>query len=97
MPSAVGTSLAVIAVNALTGFIGYLDQITVDWGFMLAFTACAVAGILAGSRLAGRIAAATLRRAFAVFLLVVGSFMLYRNRAVFLPRPSAARAVSVET
>jgi uncharacterized membrane protein YfcA len=87
MHQAVGTSLAVIAINALTGFIGYLDQIAVDWGFMLGFTACAVAGILAGSRLAGRIPARTLRRAFAIFLLVMGSFMLYRNRAVFLSHP----------
>jgi len=85
MHQAVGTSLAVIAINALTGFIGYLDQIAVDWRFMLGFTACAVAGILAGSRLAGRIPARTLRRAFAVFLLLMGSFMLYKNRAVFLP------------
>jgi uncharacterized membrane protein YfcA len=89
MHHAVGTSLAVIAINALTGFIGYLDQIAVDWGFMLGFTACAVAGILAGSRLAGRIPARTLRRAFAIFLLLMGSFMLYRNRAVFLPHPVA--------
>jgi len=93
MHHAVGTSLAVIAINALTGFVGYLDQITVDWGFMLGFTACAVAGILAGSRLAGRLPAPTLRRAFAIFLLLTGSFMLYRNRAVFLPHP-AERSVS---
>lgn len=93
MHHAVGTSLAVIAINALTGFVGYLDQIRVDWGFMLGFTACAVAGILAGSRLAGRLPAPTLRRAFAIFLLLTGSFMLYRNRAVFLPHP-AARSIS---
>jgi len=89
MHHAVGTSLAVIAINALTGFVGYLDQITVDWGFMVGFTACAVAGILAGGRLAGRLPARTLRRAFAIFLLLMGSFMLYRNRAVLLPHPVA--------
>jgi hypothetical protein len=91
MHHAVGTSLAVIAINALTGFAGYLDQITVDWGFMAGFTACAVVGILAGSRLAGRLPARTLRRAFAIGLLLMGSFMLYRNRAVFLPPPVAQR------
>jgi uncharacterized membrane protein YfcA len=94
MHQAVGTSLAVIAVNALVGFAGYLDQIVVDWAFMLAFTACAVAGIIAGSRLAGRIPARSLRRAFAVLLLLMGSFMLYRNRAVLLPRPPAAQTAS---
>ena len=96
MHQAVGTSLAVIAINALTGFVGYLDQIAVDWAFMLGFTACAVVGILAGSRLAGRIPAGTLRRAFAVFLLLMGSFMLYRNRAVFLPHRGGAERLATE-
>lgn len=94
MHQAIGTSLAVIALNALTGFVGYLDQIAVDWMFMFAFTACAVLGILAGSRLAGRIPAPSLRRAFAIFLLLMGSFMLYRNRAVLLPHPPAEQIPS---
>lgn len=94
MHQAVGTSLVVIALNALAGFAGYLDQIAVDWTVMLAFTACAVAGIIAGSRLAGRIPARSLRRAFAVLLLLMGSFMLYRTRAVPRSRPPASQHVS---
>jgi uncharacterized membrane protein YfcA len=42
-------------------FAGYLDQIVVDWAFMLAFTACAVVGIIAGSW-RPRIPARSLRR-----------------------------------
>jgi uncharacterized membrane protein YfcA len=94
MHQAVGTSLAVIAINALTGFAGYLDQIVVDWPFLAGFTACAVAGILAGTRLCRLIPALALRRAFAVFLLLMGSFMLYRNRSVFLPHAAAERTAS---
>lgn len=85
MHQAVGTSLVVIALNALTGFIGYLDQITVDWDGMGIFTGVAVGGILAGTRLAGRIPARALKRAFAVFLVVMGVYILYQNRGVFLP------------
>jgi len=85
MHQAVGTSLAVIALNAGTGFVGYLDQIVVDWRTMATFTAVAVVGILAGTRLAGRIPAQALKRTFAIFLVVMGVYILYQNRGVFLP------------
>ena len=75
----------VIALNAITGFVGYLDQIVVDWGPMTIFTAVAAVGILAGTRLAGRIPARALKRAFAVFLVVMGVYILYHNRGVFIP------------
>ncbi len=84
MHQAVGTSLAVIALNATTGFVGYLDQITVDWGTVATFTAVAALGIVAGTRLAGRIPARALKRAFAIFLVVMGVYILYQNRGVFL-------------
>lgn len=79
MRQAVGTSLVVIALNALTGFTGYLDQIAVDWWFLLSFTAVAIAGILVGTRLSGRIPTRALTRAFAIFLVVMGLFILYRS------------------
>lgn len=85
MHQAVGTSLVVIALNAVTGFLGYLDQITVDWGGMAIFTGVAVLGIVAGTRVAGRIPARALKRAFAIVLLVMGVYILYQNRGVFLP------------
>lgn len=91
---AVGTSLLVIAINSTAGFAGYLGQVQVPWTFMAGFTAVAVVGILAGTYLVRFIAPGALKQAFAVFLIVMGSFVLYRNRAVFLspadPRPTAA-------
>jgi uncharacterized protein len=87
MKQAVGTSLLVIAMNSASGFAGYLGHVTVPWAFMAGFTACAVAGILAGAYLVRFIAQQLLKQAFAVFLIVMGSFILYRNRAVFFPPP----------
>lgn len=85
MKEAVGTSLLVIAMKSLAGFLGYLDQVDVQWGFMLGFTAVAIVGILAGTFLVRFVPQAALKQAFAVFLLVMGGVILYQNRQVFLP------------
>jgi uncharacterized protein len=81
MKQAIGTSLVVIAIKSLIGFTGYLPQVTVPWGFMVAFTAAAVGGILVGTHLVRYVPQQALKRSFAVFLLVMGSFILYSNRA----------------
>lgn len=83
MKQAVGTSLVVIAMNSLSGFAGYLGQVSIPWGFLAAFTGVSIAGILAGTYAVGFISAGLLRRGFAVFLVVIGTFMLYQNRHVF--------------
>jgi uncharacterized membrane protein YfcA len=87
MKQAVGTSLLVIAMKSATGFLGYLGQVQVAWGFMAVFTAVAVAGILVGTHLVKYVPHAALQRAFAVFLVVMGTFILYQNRAALLPDP----------
>jgi hypothetical protein len=81
MKQAVGTSLLVIAMNSASAFAGYLGTVDVDWGFLAGFTAAAVAGALVGTALAARVPQAALKRAFAVFLLAAGAFVLYQNRS----------------
>ena len=64
---------------------------------MALFTVVAMAGILAGIRLVRFIPQNALQRAFAVFLLVMGSFILYQNRGALLPGPTSPQAaVSVQ-
>lgn len=87
MKQAVGTSLLVIAMKSAAGFLGYLGQVQVAWGFMTVFTAVAVGGILLGTYLVRFVPQAALQRAFAVFLVVMGTFILYQNRGVLLPGP----------
>ena len=91
MKQAVGTSLLVIAMNALSGFAGYVGRVDVRWGFMAAFSAIAIVGILAGSHLVRFVAQHTLKRAFAIFLVVMSIFILYQNRGV-LRATAAERA-----
>ncbi|MGZ8471478.1 MAG: sulfite exporter TauE/SafE family protein, partial [Gemmatirosa sp.] len=83
MRQAVGTSLLVIAMNSASGFAGYLGTVDLDWGFLAGFTGAAVAGALVGTALAARVPQAALKRAFAVFLLAMGGFVLYKNRDAF--------------
>ncbi|MDZ7631588.1 MAG: sulfite exporter TauE/SafE family protein [Gemmatimonadaceae bacterium] len=87
MKEAIGTSLLVIAMNSLSGFVGYLGQVDVPWSFMAGFTATAVLGILGGTYLVRFVSQHALKQSFAVFLIVMGAFMLYRNRAVLIPGP----------
>jgi uncharacterized protein len=96
MKQAVGTSLLVIAMKSSTGFAGYLGQVEVPWPFLAAFTAVAVAGIILGTYLVRFVRPHALQRAFAVFLLVVGVFILYQNRGVFVPAAPGARVSSAQ-
>ena len=93
MKQAVGTSLLVIAMNTFSGWAGYASHTAVPWGFLTSFTAVAIAGILGGAHLTRFVSQAQLKRAFAVFLLCVGAFILYQNRHALVPHhtvPAAA-------
>lgn len=90
MKEAVGTSLLVIAMNSASGFAGYLGHVTIPWAFVAGFTGVAVAGILAGTYLVRFVSPTALKQSFAVFLLVMGGFVLYRNRGALQPHSAAA-------
>ena len=73
MPQAVGTSLVVIAVNTAVAFAARLGS-PIDWSTTLAFSAAAIAGVGAGSRIADRIDARTMQRSFAALLVAVALY-----------------------
>lgn len=77
MASAVGTSLAVIALNAFTGFARYpgvleRQSLELDWPVLLAIAAVGIIASFVGHRLGRRLPQATLRKAFGVLLVVMG-------------------------
>jgi hypothetical protein len=92
MRQAVGTSLLVIAMNSTAGFAGYLGTVAIDWRFLAGFTGVAVAGALVGTALVQVVPAATLRRGFAAFLIVVGTFVLVMNRGALTGGTSTSSA-----
>ena len=83
MRQAIGSSLLVIALNSVAGFAGYSTTVSVPWTFLFGFTAIAIGGIIAGTYLVQFIAQRTLKRGFAVFLMLMGAFILYQSRAAF--------------
>ena len=83
MKQAVGTSLLVIAMNCASGFAGYAGQVQVPWRFLAGFTAMAVAGILVGTHLVRYVSQRALKQAFAIFLVLMGTFILVKNRKAF--------------
>jgi uncharacterized protein len=84
MKEAVGTSLLVIAMKSATGFLGYLGQVEVPWAFLALFTVVSMVGIFGGTFLVGLVSQQGLKRGFAIFLLLMGLFILYQNRAVLM-------------
>jgi uncharacterized membrane protein YfcA len=94
MKQAVGTSLMVITMNSTAGFSGYLGTVAVPWAFLSLFTTVAIIGIVGGTYLVRYVSQGALRRAFAFFLLAMGSFILYQNRAVLLPAEAGATAAT---
>ncbi len=98
MKEAVGTSLLVIALNSFVGFAGSAGAEPMPWGYLALFTALAVAGILAGTWASRFVSAATLKRAFSGFLVVIGLFILVTNRdALGFGEGDAPQPVSVQT
>jgi uncharacterized protein len=95
MSVAVGTSLVVIAMKSFAGLAGYLTTVQLDWGITLGVTAAAIAGTLAGSKLAGDIPEAALRKAFGWFVLLMGSFVLIQQAPADLRWSLAAGAAAL--
>lgn len=83
MKRAIGTSLLIIALNSFSGFIGYMGMVEIPWNFLLKFSAFSVLGIIIGSSLVKYVPQEKLKKIFAIFLIFMGSFIIYKNIAIF--------------
>jgi hypothetical protein len=79
MKTAVGTSLAIVAAKSYAGFLGYMGGVPIDWGIMGGFTAVTVAGSFLGARYANRLSQEGLQKAFAWFLVLVATYILFKS------------------
>jgi uncharacterized protein len=71
--TAMGTSLAIITIQSLTGFSGdLLAHTPIDWGFILKFTAFALVGMWTGSTIAQQSKPEKLKKAFGFFVMLMG-------------------------
>jgi uncharacterized membrane protein YfcA len=79
MHAAVGTSLLVIAMNAIAGLGGYASHVSIDLNLTAIVTGGAVIGAIIGGLLSKRISATVLRRLFGGFVLLVAGYVLSQS------------------
>lgn len=76
---AVGTSLIIIAMNSIAGFLGHLTNGSMDWMVTLVFTSTGLVGTFIGMRLSRLLSSSRLQKVFAVFVIALAIFLLVDN------------------
>ncbi|MDN3593754.1 sulfite exporter TauE/SafE family protein [Zunongwangia endophytica] len=79
MKEAVGTSLFIISINSIIGFLGDLGHLQVDWIFLFIFTLLSMVGIFFGIYLSRFINSQKLKKAFGYMVLVMGIYILWKE------------------
>lgn len=79
MKKAVATSLFIISVNSLLGFTGDVQNLDIDWVFLLTFSAISVVGIFIGIWLNKFFEGRKLKSAFGYFVLVMGIYICIKE------------------
>lgn len=79
MKKAVATSLLVISVNSLIGFLGDVQNLQIDWSFLFVFTSISIVGIFLGIWLGNLIDGKKLKKGFGWFVLAMAFFIFYQE------------------
>jgi len=79
MKTAVGTSLLIIAINSIFGFVFSIGHFTLNWTLLFSFTALAIAGVFIGSRLSARMDGNALKKWFGWFVLAMSCYILVKE------------------
>jgi len=89
MRMAIGTSLVIIIFKCIVGFAKYQSylinhDLSVDWQTIGIFSAIGVIGCLIGQQVNAKLNQRALKQAFAVFLVLIGSFVIIREGSKLL-------------
>lgn len=80
MKLAVGTSLIIVAVKSLIGFVGDIQAgQAIDWVFLLGFTGLTIVGVLIGGYLSNFISGEKLKKSFGWFVLSMAIFIVLKE------------------
>ena len=82
MKKAIGTSLMIIAVKSLFGFLGEWGS-EIDWQLLISFTALAVIGIFFGVYLSKFFDGKKLKKSFAVFVMFTAVVIMLKEFFIF--------------
>ena len=89
MHLAIGTSLFIISIKSISGFVKYIDVLgeaglSIHWDLVLIFSLIGIVGSFVGGRIGAYVPQARLKRGFAVFLVLMGVIILGQNVAALL-------------
>jgi hypothetical protein len=76
---AVGSSLLIITLNALAGFVGYIGQVPMDWALIGAFTSVAALGAVIGAKLVPFVPQRRIKQGFAMMIVLLGGYIVLRG------------------
>lgn len=77
--TAIGTSLIIIAMNSVAGFLGHIEGGPMDWMVTLTFASAGLLGTFSGMKLSRRLSSSRLQKSFAVFVIGLAIFLLIDN------------------
>ncbi|MDQ3046803.1 MAG: sulfite exporter TauE/SafE family protein [Bacteroidota bacterium] len=76
MKKAVGSSLAIVAINSIIGFLSDFGVHDFNWNFILIFSGCAIFGVFLGGYFSKFISSVKLKPAFGWFILIMALYIL---------------------
>lgn len=79
MKKAVATSLLIIAIKSLIGFVGDVENLDIDWIFLISFTGISILGIFLGMYVSNFIEGKKLEKGFGWFVLIMGIYILIKE------------------
>jgi uncharacterized protein len=79
MKEAVATSLLIITMNCMIGFVTDANHVSFDWTFLLKLTVFSVSGIIAGILLGRKLQSPDLKKIFGWLVMVIGSGILIKE------------------
>lgn len=79
MKLAVGTSLVIISAKSLIGFLGDVQNLAIDWTFLIIFTLLSIIGILIGVYSTKFISGEKLKKGFGWFTLLMAVYIIYKE------------------
>jgi len=79
MKKAVGTSLIIVTINSLIGFMGDVQTLDIEWGFLLIFTLISILGIILGVFLSKFVSGPKLKKSFGLFVLIMAIYIIFKE------------------
>lgn len=79
--NAIGTSLLIIGVKSLIGFLGDISSadMHINWNFLFFVTLLSICGMFVGNIISKKVNGSKLKRGFGIFILTMGIYILTKE------------------